>query len=127
MKWFDRWFYSKVRWANVRGGYEFSHLREQEDILDNATETYHSPVDHISETLNLDSPVVSDRDVHDLYDGIRIDVKRLHGGYVVSFRHPHTNTKSNYADEVKRNSYIIREDEDFNTTLGKLLTMELLK
>ena len=125
MKWFDRWFYSKVRWANVRGGYEFSHLKEQEDILDSATEMYHSPVDH-SETL-CHSSAVSDSDAHDLCDGIRIDVKRLTGGYVVTFRHPHTNTKSNYVEDVKRNSYIIREDEDFNATLGKLLTMELLK
>jgi hypothetical protein len=126
MKWFDRWFYSKVRWANVRGGYEFSHLKEHEDILDSATEMYHSPVDHISETLRHDT-VVSDSDAHDLCDGIRIDVKRLTGGYIVTFRHPHTNTKSNYVEDFKRNSYIIREDEDFNATLGKLLTMELLK
>lgn len=127
MKWFDRWFYSKVRWATVRAGYELAHLKEQEDILDNATEMYHSPVDHDSEAIMQTSIADGDIDAHDLYDGIRIDVKRLTGGYVITFRHPHTHTKSNYVDEVKRNSYIIREDEDFNATLGKLLTMELLR
>ena len=127
MKWFDRWFYSKVRWANVRGGYEFSHLKEQEDILDSATEMYHSPVDH-SETL-CHSSAVSDSDAHDLCDGIRIDVKRLTGGYVVTFRHPYSKKSQNmnYIEDPVKNSYIIKEDDDFNDTLGKLLTMELLK
>jgi hypothetical protein len=129
MKWFDRWFYSKVRWANVRAGYEFSHLKEQEDILDNATEMYHSPVDHDSEVMMQTTTAGGDSDAHDLYDGIRIDVKRLTGGYVVTFRHPYSKRSQNmnYIEDPTKNSYIIKEDDDFNDTLGKLLTMELLK
>ena len=33
----------------------------------------------------------------------------------------------NYIEDPIKNSYIIKEDDDFNDTLGKLLTRELLK
>jgi hypothetical protein len=120
MKWFDEWFYSKARWAWQRGGRENPDWKRREDLLDELSD------DDTPERLIASSESIGS-DPHDLYDGMRIDVKRLNGGYVVSFRHPPSNTKSNYVEEVKRNSYIIREDEDFNATLGKLLTMELLK
>ena len=121
MKWFDQWFYSKARWSWKRAGQEHPDWKRHEDMLDQfAEEDYNGGIRLLESESTSGDP-------HDLYDGMRIDVKRLNGGYVVSFRHPPSNTKSNYVDDVKRNSYIIREDEDFNATLGKLLTMELLK
>ena len=125
MKWFDRWFYSKARWAWKRGGIENPDWKQWEDILDKVA-------DHDNEYVLR--PHVSSRDEaisvdpHDLNDGLRIDVKRLNGGFVVTFRHTErTQSKQYVGEEIKKNSYIIRDDEDFNDRLGKLLTMELLK
>ena len=124
MKWLDKWFYSKARWAWKRGGIENPEWKRKEDFLDELTDNGRDIERPVLLSSRDDSIGI---DPHDLNDGLRIDVKRLNGGYVVTFRHPHTNTKSNYVEETKKNSYIITEDEDFNDRLGKLLTMELLK
>lgn len=125
MKWFDKWFYSKARWAQKRGGIENPDWKHWEDILDKVAE---HDRDYAPDRLvsTRDEPIGIDP--HDLNDGLRIDVKRLNGGFVVTFRHTErTQSKQYVGEEVKKNSYIIREDEDFNDRLGKLLTMELLK
>jgi hypothetical protein len=124
MKWFDEWFYSKVRWAQYRGGIENPDWKHREDYLDSVIEDEDCEYSDMEVTQSSLQALGSDP--HDFNDGIRIDVKRLNGGYVVTFRHPHDH-RSHHVDDVKKNSYIIREDEDFNDRLGKLLTMELLK
>lgn len=122
MKWFDRWFYSKFRWAE-RAETLHPVWKKEEDLLDK-----------YSEYLEEDEPALIgskysasiEADPHALLDGLRIDIKRLNGGYVVTFRHPN-DIKSPYADEIKRNSYIVNGDDNFNEQLNKLITMELLK
>jgi hypothetical protein len=55
-------------------------------------------------------------------DGLRIQVHRVHGGHVVTFRH--------YDRKTDRNNdqhYIINADSDFNQELGKLITMESMR
>jgi hypothetical protein len=120
MKWFDEWFYRKVRWAQTRGGIENPEWKHHEDYLDSVAEESEY-CDAKESGLRL-----VEGDPHDLNDGLRIDVKKLNGGFVVTFRHPHDHN-SHHIDDIKKNSYIIRDDEDFNDKLGKLLTMELLK
>ena len=117
MKWFDHWFYSKVRWAQKRGGTENPSWKDQEDYLDNIA------YDRVTLSASREA---MEEDAHCLYDGLKIDIKRLNGGYVVTFRHRSDN-KSQYVDEMKRNSYIVNSDDNFNEQLGKLITMELLK
>ena len=55
-------------------------------------------------------------------DGIRINVKRIHGGTVVTFYR-----YDNRTDRSDNRHYIIHEDADFNTELGKLITMESMR
>jgi hypothetical protein len=55
-------------------------------------------------------------------DGLRINVKRIQGGTVVTFyRYDHRTDRSD------NRHYIIHEDADFNTELGKLITMESMR
>ena len=123
MKWFDRWFYKKARWSWKRAGHDFPELKREQDMLDELAERYHDDGD-----LKLMSVAeCDDSGIHGLYDGMRIDIKKLNGGYVVTFRHSHNNINTKYNGEPERNSYIINSDDDFNEKLGKLLTMELLK
>jgi hypothetical protein len=120
MNWFNEWFYRKVRWAMKRGGIENPYWKDQEDYLDEvATGDARDDFQLIKENIEYDT--------HRLYDGLRIDIKRLNGGYIVTFKQP-CDTKSQYiGEDENRNSYIVNDDEDFNERLGKLITMELLK
>jgi hypothetical protein len=125
MKWFDEWFYRKVRWAQTRGGIENPEWKHHEDFLDRIA-NYDDDSEYCDRNIKESGLQVIESDSHDLLDGLRINIKKLHGGFVVTFRHPHDHN-AHHIDEVKQNSYIIQEDEDFNERLGKLLTMELLK
>jgi hypothetical protein len=55
-------------------------------------------------------------------DGLRINVKRIHGGTVVTFYR-----YDDHRDRSDHRHYIIHEDSDFNTELGKLITMESMR
>jgi len=126
MKWFDKWFYRKARWAWARGGYENPDWKYHEDLLDQVAEEQEFQQNGLSPGHEkLESSEVIGGDPHGLNDGLRIDVKKLNGGFIVTFRHP-LDPKSPYGED-KRNSYIIQEDDDFNERLGKLLTMELMR
>jgi hypothetical protein len=55
-------------------------------------------------------------------DGLRINVKRINGGSVVTF--------FRYDSKTDRNDdrhYIITDGADFNSELGKLITMESMR
>ena len=127
MKWFDKWFYNKTRWCWIRAEKEHPDWKKYQDFLDEAAEEKDDNR-FIKHSLRSEAVEVShdDSSPHDLYDGIRIFVKRLNGGYIVTFRHP-ADRSHQYTDEHRQNSYIITEDENFSDRLVKLLTMELLK
>lgn len=100
MKWFDQWLYGKVRdmWDNKH--------RYEEGAK-------------VSTGLNL---VARADDEISWGDGLRINVKRVNGGYIVSFR--------SYDRKIDRNEdrhYIITTEQDFNSELGKLITLESMK
>ena len=65
MKWFDRWFYRKAKWA-----------WENRDIPDDIVGAKHPSIKGL--VLAEEPDVWS--------DGLRINVKKMIGGYVVSFR-----------------------------------------
>ena len=99
MKWFDRWFARKWRWA-------YDNRDEIELVtLSGATKP---------------SRVISEDESWD--DGLRITIKKMIGGSVVSFR-----TYDRRTDRSESRHYIITDDEDFNTELGKIITMESMR
>jgi hypothetical protein len=122
MKWFDKWFYNKMRCTERQAEIGYPNLKDYHDYLDSVSEEKHDRLP----VRRLESCEIEEEDAHRLYDGLRIDIKRLTGGYIITFRHP-SNNKSQYVDEIKRNSYIVSSDDNFNEQLGKLITMELLK
>jgi hypothetical protein len=55
-------------------------------------------------------------------DGLRINIKKVIGGFVVSFR-----TYDRVRDRSDERHYIITDDQDFNTELGKTITLESMR
>jgi hypothetical protein len=56
------------------------------------------------------------------HDGLRINVKRVIGGFVVNFRIYDRKT-----DRNNDRTYLITNDQDFDTELGKMITMESMR
>ena len=102
MKWFDRWFIRKSKWA-----WDNKHLLRDE---------YESEGKIVSSTMAVET------DPHDLNDGLRIAIKKVIGGSVVTFK-----TYDRKLDRSSDRSYIITTDQDFNTELGKIITMESMR
>lgn len=94
MKWFDRWFMRKFQWA-----------------WDNR---------HVYQTATPSMPV--EDDPHELIDGMRIAIKKVVGGSLVTFK-----SYDKRADRMDNRTYIITADQDFNTELGKIITMESMR
>lgn len=56
------------------------------------------------------------------HDGLRINVKRVIGGFVVNFR-----VYDRKTDRNNDRTYLITNDQDFDTELGKIITMESMR
>jgi hypothetical protein len=97
MKWFDRWFARKCRWA-------WENTREFAD------EPRPLGANQIRSTGE------------DWEDDINVTVKRMIGGSVVTFR-----TYDHKRDRSDRRHYIITDEQDFNTELTKMITMESMR
>jgi hypothetical protein len=100
MKWFDRWFVRKCKWA-----WENKHHIDNEGRI--------TPI--------RESEIVEE-DPHSLNDGLRINIKKVIGGSLVTFRH-----YDRKIDRHEHKTYIITSDQDFNLELGKIITMESLR
>jgi hypothetical protein len=61
-------------------------------------------------------------DPHNLNDGLRINIKKVIGGSLVTFR-----TYDRKIDRSEDKTYIITSEQDFNTELGKIITIESLR
>jgi len=102
MKWFKRMLW---RWT-----YQGRELEEQNEVLGSSTKRSH---------------VIArrDQDGDDLPEGgLNIQVKSAHGGKIVVFR--------NYDERNDRNlytTYLIHDGENFESSLGKIITMESMK
>lgn len=103
MKWFDRWFYRKSKWA-------WENRDLPEDCV--VSSKYPQPVGKL--TISEEPDVWS--------DGLRINVRKMIGGYVVSFR-----TYDRVRDRTEDRNYIITDEQDFNNELGKMITMESMR
>lgn len=98
MKWFDQWFMRKSQWA-----------WENRDTLENP----------ISKSRGI-SLIAADDDPW--VDGLRINIKKVIGGYVVSFR-----TYDRFKDRSDERHHIITDDQDFNAELAKMITLESMR
>ena len=101
MRWFDQWFFRKWRWA-----YDNRDGIEQEDRAEKLRGLQVQEVEA--------SP--------SWQDGLRMNVKKVIGGYVVSFR-----TYDRVKDRSDERHYIITDEQDFNAELGKMITMESMR
>ena len=103
MKWFDRWFYNKAKWA-------WEHKDEMEHSV---------PINKIRGSMTGMQIAVADDSWE---DGLRINVKKMIGGYVVSFRCYDRKT-----DRANDRHYIITDEQEFEKELGKIITLESMK
>ena len=104
MKWIDRWFFRKWQWAWEN--------RDQPDLGAKQPQVMAS----------LKGRGIIEEDVTPWNDGLRIGIKKMIGGFVVSFRIYDRKT-----DRSEDRSYIITDEQDFNTELGKIITMESMR
>ena len=109
MKWFDRWFTNKCKQS----------LGLEEDTLE---EDGYQPMTSSSSKQRRNT-IISRRDDNDLPEGgLNIQVKTAHGGKIVIFR--------NYDERNDRNvytTYLIHDGENFEQSLGKIITLESMK
>jgi len=108
MKWFDRWFATKCKQA--LGIEDDTH--EEDD--------YVTPMTSSKQRRNSLARVRDDNDLPE--GGLNIQVKSAHGGKIVIFR--------NYDERNDRNlytTYLIHDSENFESSLGKIITMESMK
>jgi hypothetical protein len=86
------------------------------------TEVGNEPEEYIPLIKGANKIVRAQDDEEPWGDGIRINVKRIQGGTVVTFYR-----YDNRTDRSDNRHYIIHEDADFNAELGKLITMESMR
>ena len=102
MKWFDRWFVRKWRWA-----------WENRDRVD---------MPEINLKPMKGAQLVAVEESSDWGDGLRINLKKVIGGYVVSFR-----TYDRVRDRSDDRHHIITDEQDFNAELAKMITLESMR
>lgn len=105
MKWFDRWFYRHAKKA-------WESRDEMEELFDQPRTNAKRPI-----KLGQDPD-----DPHDVLEGLRIVVKRVIGGTLVTFRH-----YDSRSDRSEQRTYIITEEQDFERELGKCITLENMR
>ena len=103
MKWFDRWFVRKWLWA-----YDNRDSIEQ-DITKESGKLRGLQIQPVEESPSWQ-------------DGLRMNVKKVIGGFIVSFR-----TYDRVKDRSDERHYIITDEQDFNTELGKMITLESMR
>jgi hypothetical protein len=107
MKWFDRWFTNKCKQA----------LGIEDDLRE---EDAYQPITSSKQRRNT---IISRRDENDLPEGgLNIQVKSALGGKIIIFR--------NYDERNDRNiytTYLIHDGENFESSLGRIITMESMK
>jgi hypothetical protein len=99
MKWFDQWFRKKCIQA-------WEHRNELDASM----------------KLSTRGIISIEEDSAPWQDGLRVTIKKVIGGFVVSFR-----TYDRVRDRSDERHYIITDDQDFNTELGKTITMESMR
>jgi hypothetical protein len=107
MQWFDRFLYRKLRdmWDNK---HKYNHYLEEDSIK-------------VPRGLGMNAVAMVDESAS-WEDGLRINVKKVIGGFIVSFRQYDRKT-----DRSNDRHYIITDEQDFNKELGNMITLESMK
>lgn len=106
MKWFDRWFMNKARWA-------WQHRDDAEEV-----DVYPSP--KVTARRNNLAGLVNDDVESDA--GLNITVRKAIGGKIITFRHYDAKT-----DRSSNKLYIVPDELDFERELGKMITLESMR
>ncbi len=109
MKWFDKWFLNKAKWA----------WAEAQDEPDRSDEVY--TTSGLGNRPKRANRIASSNDVES-DEGLNIVVRNAQGGRIVTFRH-----YDHKSDRTQHKIYVIPEDNDFEKELGKLITMESMR
>jgi len=104
MKWFDKWFINKARWA-----WQHRNDAEEEDVY---------PTPKVSTRRNN---LLAMEDVES-DTGLNITVRKAIGGKIITFRHYDHKT-----DRHSNKLYIVPDELDFERELGKMITMESMR
>jgi hypothetical protein len=105
MKWFDNWFAKKCKQA-----------WNSEDCLEDDS----IPMPTTKQRRHHGLSRSNDTDLPD--GGLNIQVKSAHGGKIVIFR-----TYDERNDRNLYTTYLIHDNENFESSLGKIITMESMK
>lgn len=100
MKWFKRWFANKCREA-------WEESRAEADVP------------HAIATTKAGRLIARE---HDWHENLNISITAANGGKIVTFRRYDHKT-----DRSDNKIYVIPEDQDFNTEIGKLITLESMR
>ena len=98
MKWFKRWFANKCREA-------WEEARAEADVPQPMTKAGRL--------------VAREQDWH---ENLNISITSANGGKIVAFRR-----YDNKTDRNDNKIYVIPDDQDFNSELGKLITLESMR
>ena len=107
MKWFDRWFYYRCKQA-----------WEMKDHYESSSQS----IGILERNIKMNTLSAVESDPHELNDGLRINVKRVIGGSIVTFRH-----YERKVDRESQRTYIITDEQDFEKELGKMITLESMR
>lgn len=110
MRWFDRWFVRKCIWA-------WDHGRELLATIEGEKDS-----NKLSSGKLMAVPTPRDGPTINWSEGLNINVKKVIGGFVVSFQ--------NYDRKTDRNDsrhYLITDEQDFERELGKMITLESMR
>lgn len=110
MKWFDKWFLKKARWA-------WSVPREED--ADEGPNLVMTP----NRTAKAQRGLVSSRDSSELESrGVNFTLYNANGGHVVELRH-----YDEKSDRMKNSLHIVPHDKDLGESLNHIITYEALK
>ena len=107
MKWFDKWFINKARWA-------WEHRDDAEEV-----DVYSSP--KVATRRNNLAGLMPVEDVES-DTGLNITVRKAIGGKIITFRHYDHKT-----DRSSNKLYIVPDELDFERELGKMITLESMR
>ena len=99
MKWFDKWFLKKSKWA-------WQHRNDEPDVAEVETNS-------VSRLVGRE---------HDWHENLSLSITTANGGKIVSFRRYDHKT-----DRHDNKIYVVPDDLDFNAELGKMITMESMR
>ena len=107
MKWFDKWFINKARWA-----WQHRDDAEEADVY---------PTPKVGSRRNNLSHLPAVEDVES-DTGLNITVRKAIGGKIITFRHYDHKT-----DRHSNKLYIVPDEMDFEHELGKMITLESMR